>query len=132
MNLVYISGRLVKDPELKEAQNGTVFLGNAIAVNRDKDTADFIDIVAFDKTATLINQYFSKGDRIGVRGKLQKRSYQNNNGQNVYVTEVIVNEVDFLQNKKTEGQQEETTKQEPKQERGWSYGKDEFGEDLPF
>ena len=79
-----------------------------MAVNRNfknedgNKEADFINIVAWNKKAELIHQYVTKGDLIGVFGRLQVRTYQNERGENRYVTEVVADEVEFLNSKKSE------------------------------
>lgn len=108
MNKVILIGRLVKEPELRQMNNGDYFLANAIAVNRDytnsqgEREADFINFVAFKKTAELIAKYIAKGDRICLEGRWQRRSYTNNNDQTAYVDELIVEKLDFIQDKKEE------------------------------
>ena len=105
MNKVILVGRMTKEPELKKMPNGDYVLANAIAVNRDytnqqgERETDFINFVAFRKTAELINKYIAKGDLILLEGRWQKRNYVNNYNQTVYVDELIVNKVVFLQRK---------------------------------
>ena len=106
MNKIILIGRLVNDTELKVLNNGTNYVQGTIAVNRNYKNsegnyeADFIDFSAFGLTAELINKYFVKGDRIGIIGRLQSRSYTNQQGQKIIVREVIVENVEFLQEKK--------------------------------
>lgn len=96
-------GRLTKDVELKTTSNQNVFCNFTIAVDRRfKDAngqrqADFINCVAWKQTAEFIQKYFHKGSRIGVCGSIQTRSYDNENGQKVFVTEVIVDEAEFVE-----------------------------------
>ncbi len=105
MNKVILVGRLTKEPELRQMPNGESVLANAIAVNRDytnqqgEREADFINFVAFRNTAERINKYVRKGYRLGLEGRWQRRSYVNNNNQTVYVDELIVEKVEFLQDK---------------------------------
>lgn len=116
MNKIILIGRLVNDTELKVLNNGTNYVQATIAVNRNYKNsegnyeADFIDFSAFGLTAELINKYFVKGDRIGIIGRLQSRSYTNQQGQKIIVREVIVENVEFLQDKKkvTQPSEEET------------------------
>ena len=116
MNKIILIGRLVNDTELKTLNNGTNYVQGTIAVNRNYKNsegnyeADFIDFSAFGLTADLINKYFVKGDRIGIIGRLQSRSYTNQQGQKIIVREVIVENVEFLQEKKkvTQPNEEET------------------------
>lgn len=103
MNKVLLVGRLTKDVEIKNTSSQIPFCNFTIAVDRRfKDSngerqADFINCVAWRQTATFIAQYFSKGSRIGVCGSIQTRSYEDNNNQKRMVTEVIVEEAEFVE-----------------------------------
>ena len=103
MNKVQLVGRLTKDVELKTTSNQKAFCNFTLAVDRRfKDAngqrqADFINCVAWNQTAEFIQKYFQKGSKIGVCGSIQTRSYDNNNGQKVFVTEVIVDEAEFVE-----------------------------------
>ena len=113
MNNFNCIGRIVKDLEVKTSQGGTTVLNNTVAINRpfkNKQTgereADFINFVAFGKTAEIIAQYHQKGSLIGLSGRMQSRSYENSNSQKVFVTELVVNEMHFTgSNNASEGQQ---------------------------
>ena len=102
MNKVSLHGRMTKDVELN---SGSVTVAHfSIAVDRKykKDgepTADFINCVAFGKTAEIISKWFRKGFEIVVSGRIQTGSYTNKNGQKVYTTDVVVEEFDFCGNK---------------------------------
>ena len=105
MNNVNLVGRLTKAPELKQtASNINVFTGT-LAVNRTfknqngEREADFINIVAWRQQAEIIAQYCGKGSQIGVTGRIQTRNYENQQGQRVYVTEVVAEHVDLLDSK---------------------------------
>ena len=101
MNKVILIGRLTKDPEVRNTSNQTAFCNFTIAVDRRfKDQngqrqADFISCIAWRQTASFIGSYFRKGSKIAVVGSLQTRTYDDNNGQKRYVTEVVVDEVEF-------------------------------------
>ena len=103
MNKVIIVGRITKDPEAKTTTNQAQVCSFTVAVDRkfkDKDgnrQADFINCVAWQKTAAFIQKYFKKGSRIGLTGSLQVRSYDKD-GQKVYITEVVVDEAEFVEN----------------------------------
>lgn len=103
MNKVELVGRLTKDVEIKMTSNQKAFCNFTLAVDRRfKDAngqrqADFINCVAWNQTAEFIHKYFQKGSKIGVCGSIQTRSYDNNNGQKVFVTEVIVDEAEFVE-----------------------------------
>lgn len=106
INKVILIGRLTKNPELASTQSGTTYVMNSIAVNRNYTNqngdreADFINFVAYRTTAELISKYFVKGDRIGLEGRLQVRSYTDRDGNNRTATEVIVESIEFLQDKR--------------------------------
>lgn len=107
MNKVIIIGRFTRDPEIKYStgENATATARFSLAVNRrfkNKEgnyDADFINCVAFGKTAEFIEKYFTKGMAIGVTGRIQTGSYINNEGQKVYKTEVVVEETEFVESK---------------------------------
>ena len=96
MNVCTFIGRLGKDPEMRYTTNGKAVVAFSLAVNRDgkKDESDWIDFVAWEKTAEVIAQYCHKGDLIGVTGNLQQRSWEKD-GQKRSVHEVKVNRIDF-------------------------------------
>ena len=102
MNKVIITGRTTKDIELKVTPTGTNVATFSVAVKRPfKDNeSDFFECVAYSKTAELISKYVKKGDLVGLEGRLQARNYTNKEGRKVYVTEIIVENVEFLQSKK--------------------------------
>ena len=112
MNKVIEIGRAVRDVELKQTNSGTAVAEFSIAVKREFKSAngqyesDFFDCVSYGKTAELISKYVKKGDMFGIEGKLQTRNYTNKEGRKVYVTEIIVEKVEFLQTKKQEANQE--------------------------
>lgn len=108
MNNVILIGRLVADPELKTTQSGIEVTSFRIAVDRpySKDgekKADFIDIVAWRKTAAFICQYFTKGKPIVISGSLQTRSYETKDGSKRSVTEVLADNVEFVPSTKNNG-----------------------------
>ena len=105
MNKVLLMGRLVKDPETRQAGETTV-TRFSIAVDRRFKTeggqaADFPSIVAFGKTAEFISKYFYKGMKIGIEGRLQTGSYEKD-GVKHYTTDVIAEAVEFAESKKAE------------------------------
>lgn len=108
LNSVDIQGRLTKDPELRNTANQTAVASFTIACDRPfKDNngnkqTDFISCVAWRNTATFIGQYFHKGDMIIAHGRIQTRSYDDNQGKKVYVTELLIEEANFGGGQKTE------------------------------
>lgn len=106
INRTVLTGRLTRDPELKTTQNGLSVATFTLAVNRqfsDKNgnrEADFINCVIWRKGAENLSNFTSKGSLIGVDGRIQTRSYDDKNGQKVYVTEVVVDSFSLLESKK--------------------------------
>ena len=106
MNKIILTGRLTREPELRKTTSGVSVTQFSLAVNRDfknqdgEYEADFINCVAYRKLAETIATYTRKGDKLGVDGRLQIRNYDNSEGNKVYVSEVIVNGIEFLEAKK--------------------------------
>lgn len=107
MNKTILMGRLTRDPEIRTAagESGTTIARFALAVNRrfrrdGEASADFINCVAFGKTAEFIEKYINKGRQICVSGRIQTGSYTNRDGQKIYTTEVVVEEVDFADSRR--------------------------------
>ena len=105
MNKVILIGRLTADPELRQTQSGIASCRFTVACDRrfaDKNTgerqADFINCVAWRQTAVFIQKYFHKGNRIGLVGSIQTRSYDDQqSGQKRFITEVVVDEAEFVE-----------------------------------
>ena len=109
LNKAFLMGRLVADPELRHTQSNVAVASFRIAVDRDykkedgsRDT-DFIPIVAWRSTAEFVSRYFTKGRMAVVEGRMQVRQYQDNNGNNRYVTEVVADSVYFGDSKRDDG-----------------------------
>ena len=106
MNRVSLIGRVTKDITVRRTQTGKAVIGFTIAVNKPfknadgEYEADFINCVAFERRAEIISQYVKKGDRFCVMGRLSTRNYEKD-GHKVYVTEVFVEDFEFLEGKKT-------------------------------
>lgn len=100
MNKVVLMGRLTRDPELRQSQQGTPVLSFSIAVDRRfardaQQQADFINCVAWRNTAEFICKYFQKGSMIAVSGRLQSRTWDDRDGKRQYSTEVVVEDAYF-------------------------------------
>lgn len=110
MNNANIVGRLTKDPEPRSTQGGTV-LTLCVAVDRgDKNkSTDFIDCVAFNKTAEFIAQYFHRGDPIMITGKIQTRTWERDDGTKQKSTEVFISECGFVPRSNNAGAQGRAT-----------------------
>ena len=97
-------GRLTRDPEVRYTQSGKACARFTLAIDRRKSgdgnqQADFISCVAWEKTAEVISQYTGKGRKIAVEGRIQTRSYDGNDGTKRYVTEVVVQSMEFCDSK---------------------------------
>ena len=109
MNRVVLVGRLAKDPELRATTSGTPVCSFTVACDRrfvkqgEERKADFINCIAWQKSAEAIAQYFGKGDRIALEGSLQTRSWTDNEGKTRYSTEVVVEQWEFAQSKSEGG-----------------------------
>ena len=107
MNKVQLVGRWTRDPEIRYSQgeNATATARFSVAVNRrfknaeGNYDADFINCVAFGKSAEFVEKYFKKGMAIGLTGRIQTGSYTNKDGQKVYTTDVVVEETEFVESK---------------------------------
>ena len=106
MNKAILIGRLTRDPEIRYTSSNRAVCQFSIAVDRPftnqttgQREADFINIVVWDKQAENIGKYVTKGRLVAVEGRIQVRNYDNNEGRIVYVTEVVANNVQFLESK---------------------------------
>jgi len=104
MNIVILIGRLTRDPELryipstgKAVATFTLAIERAFTSKDGQKQADFMNIVVWGKIAENCANYLSKGKLAGVKGQIQNRSYDNQNGEKRYITEIIANEVQFLE-----------------------------------
>ena len=110
MNKTILMGRLTRDPEVRYAANdsGMAIVRYTLAVDRRRtgnngQSADFINCVAFGKTGEFAEKYFRKGTKILISGRIQTGSYTNKDGNKVYTTEVVVEEQEFAESKKSQG-----------------------------
>lgn len=113
MNRAILIGRLTKDPELRYTPSGVATTSFTLAVDRpftnqngDRET-DFLTIITWRKQAENCANYLSKGRLVAVEGRIQTRSYENSNGQRVYVTEVIADSVKFLESGRSDNKKRE-------------------------
>ncbi len=105
MNKVILMGRLTKDPEMRHTATGKAVCSFTLAVDRryGENETDFFVVQAWQKTAEFCEKYFSKGQKVAVVGRLQNRSWEDNNGNKRSVTEVIAEEVFFAEKKQNTG-----------------------------
>ena len=141
MNKIILMGRLTRDPEVRYTQtNNTLVASFCLAVNRrfvrqgEERQADFVNIVAWNKLGEFCSKYFKKGQQIGVIGRLQTRSWDDDQGVKHYITEVIAEEAYFADTKKEETSSdapnpnfEETMKQN-----GVDFTTNDTSDSLPF
>lgn len=105
INRVVLVGRLTKDPEYRTTPSGVSVATFTLAVNRTftnaqgEREADFINVVVFRRQAENVNNYLFKGSLAGVDGRIQSRSYENQEGRRIFVTEVVTDSVQFLEPK---------------------------------
>ena len=106
MNKVILMGRLVKNPEVRQDANGSISMARyTLAIDRmrtkkDEDPgADFINCVAFGKSAEFAKNYLRKGTKLVIEGRIQTGSYTNKNGQKVYTTDVVIERQEFAESK---------------------------------
>ena len=109
MNKVILMGRLTRDPDIRQSQgeNGTLVARFTLAVDRrfrrdNNDSADFISCVAFGKLAEFAEKYLSRGKKVVLTGRIQTGSYTNREGQKVYTTDVVAEEIEFAESKNAE------------------------------
>ena len=149
INRVVLAGRLVKDPVLRKTANGASVVSFTVACTRrfkqeGQPDADFINTVAWNKTADIVQQYTHKGSLVGVEGRIQTRSYDDQSGKRVYVTEVVADSVQFLESKSAAASNayvpEQGSNQGYQSDNGQSYSNDFTSsstldiasDDLPF
>lgn len=139
MNIVAITGRITKDLELKQAgQTQVTNFSMAVENPYKKDDASFFDIVAFGKTAELLNQYCGKGSKIGIDGTLKQDRFTDKEGNNRSVVRITANRIEFLNTKgQSNGQSQQQSgqakpQQAPAKDNPFANGVDIDNDSLPF
>lgn len=104
MNSVQLVGRLTREPDVRYTDGGSTVARFTVAVDRrfkreGEDSADFVSCVAWGKTAEFLEKYFRKGQRIGLNGRIKTGSYTNQEGTKVYTTDVVAENVEFVESK---------------------------------
>ena len=138
INRVVLVGRITKDPILRKTPNGTSVVSFTIACNRRVQSqgqdADFINCVAWNKTADFMALYVRKGALLGLEGRIQTRSYDDKDGKRVYITEVVADSVQALGSKKAaeSGGNESYTAPVMQNNEYADYAADIETDDLPF
>lgn len=132
MNSVQIIGRLVADPEMKYTNGGATIAKFRLAVPRrfkkeGQPETDFLNCLAFGKTAEFVEKYFKKGNRIALNGSIQTGSYKNKDGQTVNTVDIVADNVEFV-----EGKQAEEKPEAAGADNGFMYVPDGSEGKLPF
>lgn len=142
LNKVQLIGNAVKDPELKYTPSGTAIVSFSVATNREwkdstgqaKSEATFHRVVAWSKLAEIINQYVKKGSKVFVEGRLNNKSWKDQQGAMHYMTEIVADELILLDNKKATEQtaMEATGEQPPEPQLPEEETGDVNPDDMPF
>lgn len=130
MNTISLTGNITRDIEVETLTNGTTIGKFTLAVKRPyaKDTTDFLNCVCFNKVADLIKQYTQKGDKIGITGYIQRREYDAQDGTKKAVVDIVANDVEFLNTKGKQNEQEQQKSQQTQVE----LKPIDYDTDLPF
>ena len=138
INRVVLVGRLTKDPEFRTTQSGVDVATFTLAVNRTftnaqgEREADFINVVVFRRQAGNVNNYLFKGSLAGVDGRIQSRSYENQEGRRIFVTEVVADSVQFLEPKNAQGGQRNQSNNNDFQDYGQGFGGQQSGQNTSY
>jgi single-strand DNA-binding protein len=141
MNKVVLMGRLTRDPEIRYSQgeNSLAVARFSLAVDRKfkrqgEADADFINCLAFGKLAEHAEKYYTQGLKIAITGRIQTGSYTNKDGQKVYTTEVVIEESEFAESKRSDGDYQQSSRPAPSQAIGDGFMNipDGLDEELPF
>lgn len=132
INKVILMGRLTRDPEMRHTNSGTPVTTFSIAIDNgygDNKRTDFVNCIAWNKTAEFVTKYFAKGKMIIVIGRITTRSWETQDGKRAYATEVVAKEVSFGETKSSQ----QTATQPPMQDDDDDFTPlDEEDDDLPF
>ena len=136
INKVILMGRLTRDPEMRHTNSGTPVTTFSIAIDNgygDNKRTDFVNCLAWNKTAEFVTKYFAKGKMIIVIGRIATRSWETQDGKRAYATEVIANEVNFGETKTSpQLNTPQTAAQPPMQDDDDDFTPLDEDDDLPF
>ncbi|MBI5973507.1 single-stranded DNA-binding protein [Staphylococcus devriesei] len=138
INRVVLVGRLTKDPEYRSTPSGVSVATFTLAVNRTftnaqgEREADFINVVVFRRQAENVNNYLFKGSLAGVDGRIQSRSYENQEGRRIFVTEVVADSVQFLEPKNAQSGQRNQGGNNDFQDYGQGFGGQQSGQNTSY
>ncbi len=135
MNKVIMMGRLTKEPDIRYANNGTTIGKISLAVDRrfkqeGQPDADFFNCVTFGKQAEFVEKFLHKGTKILISGQVQNNNYTNKDGQTVYSTQILIDEIEFAESKGAQVQQQPSESNSGQQE--WMNIPEGVVEELPF
>ena len=152
MNKIFLSGNLTRDPEVRYTQSGKAYAKMGIAINRrykEKESVDFFNLVAWEKTAEFCGRYLTKGSRVLVEGQLRTSNYENKDGVKVNSVEIWIDNIEFAGSKRQDdggnnyskpsndggyskgGYQSKRESAPPKNDDGWG-GEPIDPDDTPF
>ena len=136
INKVILMGRLTRDPEMRHTNSGTPVTTFSIAIDNgygDNKRTDFVNCLAWNKTAEFVTKYFTKGKMIIVIGRITTRSWETQDGKRAYATEVVANEVNFGESKTSpQLNTPQTAAQPPMQDDDDDFTPLDEDDDLPF
>lgn len=137
MNKVILMGRLTRDAEVRYSQGNTTAVARfSLAVdrryNKEEQSADFINCVAFNKTAEFLERYGNKGTKFVIEGRIQTGSYTDKNGNKVYTTDVVVEQIEFAESKASSDSNAPQERQQPSNGDGFMNIPDGIEDELPF
>ena len=138
LNKAILVGRLTKDPEIRSTASAVSVLNFTVAVPRkyvkqgEQRQSDFINCVAFGKTADFISRFFTKGNMISIDGSIQTRTWDDNEGKRHWVTEVVVNDAGFVESKKDSASVGSVPADVQMPDLPADFGDDVIDDDLPF
>lgn len=136
INKVILMGRLTRDPEMRHTNSGTPVTSFSIAIDNgygDNKRTDFVNCIAWNKTAEFVSKHFAKGKMIIVIGRISTRSWETQDGKRAYATEVVANEVNFGESKTSpQLNTPQTAAQPPMQDDDDDFTPLDEDDDLPF
>ena len=136
MNVVVLSGRLTDAPRVRYTADNKAIANFTLAVDYSKDETAFINCVAFGRNGEFAEKYLHKGTKILVEGRIQTGSYTNKDGQKVYTTDVVLDDIEFAESKNAQGGRSQGGYDRPQQPSGADNGfmsiPDSIDEELPF
>lgn len=130
--------RLTKNPDVRQSQSGHTIARFTIAVNKEykvaegQPTADFLNCIAFDKTAEFVQKYLTKGSKVNVEARVQTGSYQNKEGNTVYTTDFAVDKVEFCNDKNDNNNSKPAPKEATPKQDNFMNIPESISEELPF